>query len=49
MSALLHNPDVLLFDEPFTNLDVTTVTLMKTMLPAARRDGEDGSVLHAHP
>ncbi|RKU31301.1 hypothetical protein C6497_02075 [Candidatus Poribacteria bacterium] len=32
MGALLHNPDVLLFDEPFTNLDVTTVTFLKALL-----------------
>ena len=32
MGALLHNPEVLLFDEPFTNLDVTTVTFLKDLL-----------------
>ena len=32
MSALLHNPNVLFLDEPFTNLDVTTVTFLKSLL-----------------
>ncbi len=40
MSALLHNPEVLLFDEPFTNLDVTTVAFMKTMLQRLAEAGK---------
>lgn len=32
ISAILHNPDVLFLDEPFSNLDVSTVTLMKKIL-----------------
>lgn len=32
MSALLHNPSVLLLDEPFTNLDVNTVTFLKALI-----------------
>ena len=42
MGALLHNPDVLLFDEPFTNLDVTTVTFLKELL---RRLAELGKTI----
>jgi ABC-2 type transport system ATP-binding protein len=40
ISALLHNPDVLLFDEPFTNLDVMAVTFMKTMLQRLAEAGK---------
>ena len=32
ISVLLHNPDVLFLDEPFSNLDVSTVTLLKKIL-----------------
>lgn len=32
ISAILHNPDVLFLDEPFSNLDVSTVALMKKIL-----------------
>ena len=32
ISAMLHNPDVFFLDEPFSNLDVSTVTLMKKIL-----------------
>ena len=32
ISAMLHNPDVFFLDEPFSNLDVSTVALMKKIL-----------------
>ena len=40
MSALLHNPSVLLLDEPFTNLDVTTVAFLKSLLQRLAKLGK---------
>lgn len=40
MAALLHNPEVLFLDEPFTNLDVTTVTFLKSFLQRLAENGK---------
>lgn len=37
--ALLHNPDVLLFDEPYTGLDVSASTILDDLLVSARGEG----------
>jgi ABC-2 type transport system ATP-binding protein len=41
-AALLHNPDVLIFDEPLSGLDVTTVLTMKSLM---RRLAEGGRMI----
>lgn len=37
--AFLHNPDLLLFDEPFTSLDDKAIALLQSLLEAARQRG----------
>jgi ABC-2 type transport system ATP-binding protein len=39
-AALLHNPDVLVFDEPLSGLDVTTSLVFKNLIRALARQGK---------
>lgn len=39
-SALLHNPDLLIFDEPFSGLDVTAAQILKNLLKALASEGK---------
>jgi len=39
-AALLHNPDLLVFDEPLSGLDVTTSLVFKNLLKALAREGK---------
>ncbi|MGD9347927.1 MAG: ABC transporter ATP-binding protein [Candidatus Aminicenantes bacterium] len=40
VSALLHNPEILLLDEPLSGLDVTTSLIIKELLKKLARDGK---------
>jgi ABC-2 type transport system ATP-binding protein len=39
-SALLHNPDILVLDEPFSGLDVTAASILKGLLKALAAEGK---------
>ncbi len=40
ISALLHNPSLLIFDEPLSGLDVTSAIVFRELVSALRREGK---------
>jgi ABC-2 type transport system ATP-binding protein len=38
--ALLHNPDLLILDEPFSGLDVNTALVLRSLVQALAREGK---------
>lgn len=39
-AALLHNPDILILDEPFSGLDVTAASILKGLLKTLAAEGK---------
>jgi ABC-2 type transport system ATP-binding protein len=40
MAALLHNPDILILDEPFAGLDVSSVLVFRKLLKSLTLEGK---------
>ena len=39
-AALLHDPDILIFDEPLSGLDVTSVLVFRSVVRSLAREGK---------
>lgn len=39
-AALLHNPDILIFDEPLSGLDVTSMVIFRNIVQSLAREGK---------
>ncbi len=48
-SALLHNPDLLILDEPLSGMDVTSAQLFRHLLGELRRPGQNHPLHLARP
>jgi len=42
-AALIHNPDVLILDEPFSGLDVSSALVLRRLLTGLAQHGKIGS------
>ena len=40
IAALLHNPDILIFDEPLSGLDVTSILIVRSLLKSLAAQGK---------
>src|SRR6185312_11153913 len=40
IAALLHNPDLIIFDEPLSGLDVTSAIIFRKLVSALAREGK---------
>ncbi len=40
IAALLHNPEIIIFDEPLSGLDVTSALIFRHLVSALRREGK---------